>query len=386
MILHLLAICCALASSSIFAETVQARHVRSAIEDAKKTEGRTKSKALDEIAAHSPQEEDDVDALVSAIRDGDKGLQIAAMRSLRRVPRTAKKLKPQAEKLLNDSSEKVQLAGIIMADALEAKELAPKIRAKLAERPRFKVRKNNFGGITPEALQYAEEAARVLVEMKDFDSIPELLSRDEIMGFSSFGGPLVAKFGARALPQAVALARQKETLRSDGGRSVISSMKDPEAIPQLIDLAHDSDGAIASAATLALSLIPTEIPADKAKVEAALFAQISNKDGDIRGSAYDGLLRINPRKHLPAALDALKKEREVRLAIFYAIQKNKLTEAVPALEAFIKEDEVKHPNWTNQRAVAAQTIFKLVGKRVPYKGVERDRRVYPDPYDPSKAN
>lgn len=373
-------------SSAIAAEPPKGRPIAAIVAEAKDSTGRPRSKALDELAARYPASGEELSAIAEALRSSDRGVQTAGMKALRRVEKTARQLKPQAERMLDDSSERVQLGGIVVAGRIQARELAPKIRAKLAQRPRYKVRKNDFGGVTPQALEYAEEASTALVELDDFKSIDELLSRDEIMAFSSFGGPLVARFGARALPKAVALARQEDTLRSDGGRGVISSMKDPKAIPQLSELARDSDAAIASAATLALSQMPTATEEDKSKIEAVLSEQVKSTDKHVRGAAYDGLLGLAPQKHLSRALDALANDRAVRLSIINAIQKHRIMEAVPALEKFIEEDGARNPNWTPFRLAAAQTIFKLTGRRVLYQGIEKDRRVYSDPYDPSKTH
>ena len=55
--------------------------------------------------------------------------------------------------------------------------------------------------------------------------------------------------------------------------------------------------------------------------------------------------------------------------------------SIPHLKKFIEENGKSEPNWTNSRHVAAQVIFELTGERVPYRGVENDRRLYEDPYD-----
>lgn len=373
-----------LACPGMAAEPPSKRSISAIVSEAKGNTGRIRSKALDEIANKEPESAQEMEDITSALKTNDAGVQAASLKALRRVKPTARHLKSQADSMIDDSLEQIQLGGIIVAAKIQAKELAPKIRGRLAQRPRFKIRKNDFGGIKQKQLQFAEEAAKALVDLDDFESIDELLSRDEVMAISNFGGPLVARFGAKALPKAVLLARQKDTSRSDGGRSVISSMQDPAAIPALIELGKDRDNDIVSAAVLALSQIPTETAQDKANVESALTENASSKDRFVRGPAYDGLLRLNPKKHLPAALEVMKTDDSARLDILHAIAKHQVKEAIPALEAFIRADELKEPNWTVNRKVAAQTIFKLTGKRVPYLGIEKDSRIYADPYDPSK--
>lgn len=372
------------ANTSVAAEPSSKRPISVIVSEANDTPGRARSKALDELSAREPESAEDLAAIVDAIKTKDKGVQAASFKALRRVRKISRHLTPQVGKMLDDSSEQVQLGGIIAAGQLQDSTLAPKLRSRFKQRPHFKIKKKDFGGIKPNDLQYAEEAATALVALDDFESVDELLSRDEIMAFSNFGGPLVARFGAKALPKAVLLARQKGTLRSDGGRSVISSMRDPAAIPALVELGKDSDNAIASAAILALSNIPTPSEQDRQIVESALLEKSNSKERYIRGPALDGLLKLNPEKHLPAALEAVKSDDSARLDVLHALVKHKVVASVPALESFIKEDEQREPNWTVNRKVAAQTIFKLTGRRVPYLGVEKDRRVYPDPYDPTK--
>ena len=89
-------------------------------------------------------------------------------------------------------------------------------------------------------------------------------------------------------------------------------------------------------------------------------------------------------------LNCEEKLRQMRtgtegLDFFYALIKNPdlAMPAIPHLKVFITEDESVNPNSTVLRKVAAQVIFKTTGERVPYRGMENDRRLYMDPYDPS---
>lgn len=73
------------------------------------------------------------------------------------------------------------------------------------------------------------------------------------------------------------------------------------------------------------------------------------------------------------------------LQFMYALIKHKdlAMPAIPHLKQFIADDGALQPNWTVNRKVAAQVVFALTGERVPYIGVEKDRQMYADPYDPN---
>jgi hypothetical protein len=60
--------------------------------------------------------------------------------------------------------------------------------------------------------------------------------------------------------------------------------------------------------------------------------------------------------------------------------------AVPVLMAGIRRDEAKNRGFTANRAVAAQTVFRITGRKVRYLGVADDlercqRSFIPDPYE-----
>lgn len=345
-----------------------------------------KEKAVFELKASSPHTRNDVKLLEQAAMLRDKNIREAALEALANVSPESTELKSAYLELLDNKSEKIQVAAFKGCAALKNKEAAPKILDLLSDRSRFTFIKGYFGGMGADDIDYSQQAAIALVELDYFEAIDELLSRDEIMAISSFGGPLLAKFGARALPKALTVARTDRSLRKDGAHGVIACMQDEAAIPDLIALLKDPDSEIILSAVSALARMPTTSEINKQFIEKALEEQLNNKNSYIRRKIYSGLLYHNPKKYLPLAMKALETDPFVRLSIFYALMQNPVPEAVPALKQFILKDEIENPNSTNQRAVAAQAIYKISGERVPYKGIEKDKQLYPDPYDPNNFN
>lgn len=321
--------------------------------------------------------------LLEDIHGADDKKKVAAIENLEHTSPDRLDLKPTAISLLDDKDAKVRRAAVKACRALNAVESAPKLRKLLSSGPRFHFSKTDFGGLPSDVRELHMETAAALVQFKDTDAIDELLSRDEIMGFSGFGGPLMAQYGAQVLPKVLAIAR-KGDMRKHGTLQTISWMRDEAAVPQLTSLVEDKDREIASAAISALGKIaPKSSAADRKRIDDSLDKAIKSPEPYVRMNAYEAQIRNRDAGEFPLTLEMILKENGlVRLSIFAGLMNSSRKEAIPILRKFIEEDEKRQPNDTNERRAAARAIFRLSGERAPYKGVEQDRQLYPDPYDP----
>ena len=301
-------------------------------------------------------------------------------------PASKEALAPVYLRLLDDKDEVIKGAAARACAKLHAREAAPKILEILSKAPREKYSTTNPQWMTSEHMEFVNSAALALVDLGHEGALDEILSRDELMVNSSFGGPLVARYGAKALPKVLELARKKDQ-RRNGALAAIVALRDEAAASELIRLTNDDDREIARSAVHALADMPMKSAANIGLAGEVFKQKLSSTDKFTRGYAYSGLIRIDPAGGLPTAMESLRKDPAVRLDILYALVRNPLKAAVPYLKDYIAEDEQWEPNDPTGRAAAAQAIFKATGERVPYKGVERELRLYekglrPDPYDP----
>ena len=289
-------------------------------------------------------------------------------------------------RLLGNGDDAIKTASARGLRVINATEAVPSLRDLLRKAPHFRVSKSNRGGITPDAQQLQLALTESLAHFKDTESVDEILSRDELMSIDVTAGGALAQFGAPIIPKLLAVAR-KGDIRKGGATTAIAAMRDEAALPQLIPLLKDSDSQVAAAASRALGEIALTTAENKRLVESALHDAAQDKNEYVRMHAYDALVRRKGENAFQITSETLRKEKGVaRLHIFEAIMQSDRKEAVPALKEFIKEDEKEHPSIydTTHRKVAAQAIYRLTGERVPYKGVEEDRKLYRDPYDPQK--
>ncbi|HXT02444.1 MAG TPA: hypothetical protein VN915_17355 [Elusimicrobiota bacterium] len=342
-----------------------------------------------------PKKPEDVQNLVGTVRAlsapgtkaQKKSVRDIAARSLGNPdPASKEALTPVYLRLLDDSDETIKGAAARACAKLHATEAAPKILEVLSKAPREKYSATNPQWMTPDHMEFVDSSAEALVELGHDAAIDEILSRDELMVNSSFSGPLVARYGAKALPKVLELARKKDQ-RRNGALSAIVALRDETAAPDLLRLTNDDDKEIARSAIHALADMPMKSVANIVQARELFKQKLSSADRFIRGYAYSGLIRVDPSGGLPTAMESLRKDPAVRLDILYALIRNPLKAVVPYLKDYIAEDEKWEPNDTTGRAVAAQAIFKATGERVPYKGVERELSLYekglrPDPYDP----
>ena len=337
-----------------------------------------------------PSSKQDVETIVKAVRaftgagkNTEEHAQLESTLSI--LGRPDAKAKDELEevyiRLLDDRNLDIQAAAAAGCGKLKSAQAIPKVRVMLSAKIRHHFTKHNLGGASPADIRQTQTLARALADLGDYDSIDEILSREEVMSVSGFGGPIVAAFGARVLPKVVEIAHKNDARRG-GALHAISFLNDPAAIPELVKLSRGSDPQIASAALYSLKKLLKGAPGRASEIESAYKEQLANPDYQVRAAGYVGLLSVDPFKYRTLIEDAIKNDAHVRTDILNALSGEKIPEIVPFLKQFIKNDERRAPKWTADRRLAARAIFRMTGERVQYKGLERDRELHPDPYAP----
>ena len=356
-------------------------------------------KGLEELNRFSPKNTDEVLAL-SAIKVDANDLRLAVYDALVRVPTGSAELKGTYKELLGNKDETVRKAAIHMCGKFRNSECLPKLRALLKDTPKLKVDVDDKNEATYWTVDYARELLGSLVALNDFTCVDEIMGRDEFMA-SDLSSSYLAKFGERIMPKAIANAR-KSGVQRKSGLGIIRKMRDDAAIPDLVTLLQDKDNKVSLSAASALANMtqeqteitvesegqttnkhaPIQSSVSRQQIESALEAQLKHPSGDIRRNVYEGLLCLDSKKHLQTVIDSYKKETSTnQLYIFYSFAKCQIKDAVPFMEQFMKDDEVNNPNDSTRRKVAAQTIYSLTGKKVPYNGLDTDMQLYKDPYE-----
>jgi hypothetical protein len=310
-------------------------------------------------------------------------------------------LEQKYSELLDDKSENIQMAGIQAAVKLENRKVAPKIHAILKGRPQFSAMDKVILWKTKGNEEKVRNNARIvkaLIELGYSPVIDEIVARKEFMSFNGVAGGLIAQFGVKGLPKLLELARDNDSNKKAQGRSGIMSVHDEAAVKELIKLLNDSDKKIVTASLFALKRMPRDLrlndgdekkvlkgivlkQSDLETIEKSVAPMLKDSDRTIKTYALSCLLSFRPQKYLPVAAEAMKGDRQTGVDIIYDMISYKIVDAVPYLEELIRRDELEQPNLSNLRALAAKAIFALSGKKVPYKGVERDTELYNNPYE-----
>ncbi|MCX5796273.1 MAG: hypothetical protein NTY77_12330 [Elusimicrobia bacterium] len=329
----------------------------------------------------TPKTSDEVKALAATLHQSDKDSKEEVYQALVSVSSDAAQLGPVYRKLLDDKDEDVQRAAIQVAGKMKMKEAAPKIRTMLSRRPKHRIIDGHgIYKVSPGDSNYAQEAVGALVELNDLDSIDEIVSRDEFM--CCMAGVRLARFGAKALPMVLAKAK-KGWAQKQGAGSMVQFMRDEEAVPTLLELLAGPDPDFSARAAQAISAIANSTQSDRTKktIVAQLESRTSNHDWRIRKEVYGGLLAADAKLFGPTVLAKFEKEDGLtQLEVLYAISRNRTKAADAFLEQFIRDDEKRHPGDDDLRAVAAGILYELTGRKVPYKGLERELKKYKDPY------
>lgn len=338
--------------------------------------------ALESLKKFQPSSQEDIALLVDDVHRNQNISLEAALESLARTPKGAVDLK-NVVAMLDDKDARIQIAGIKLLGAWNARGTAPRLRKMLFSAPRPKSTSYNAKtGEAPSGMEVQFSLVSTLSIFGDLNAVDSLLSEKEM----PFAGLMVAQFGAGVLPTVIPLARRHAIGRNDARKrqalEAIRYMRDEEAIPQLIQLIGDPELYEAAISSLKYMSPKTE---DKVKlIDAAIDTASKSEREYVRMWATEARMsRPKPRAPLLTLEDIRSVNSSERLRIFYGLMQSERTDAIPVLKEFIKENERIEPNWTTERQVAAQAVYALTGEMVPYRGVENDRRIYPNPYDPT---
>ncbi len=338
-----------------------------------------KNIAIDGLQKLEPQSESDVQLLMLTATKAQGETRKAALHALDSASDKQIHLKKNYLLLLNTNDKELQRVGMNVLAKMHAREAAPKILDLMKKVPKRRLEKFIWMDEMKTSTPFLYSTAEALVKLDYVEAADEILSRDEIMANSNYGGSLVAKFGAKVMPKLLENYGKGGKSR-DGALAAITHMKDEAAIPQLLPLTQNKDEELRKSALSALIFMPNIPEAYKDGIIRTLTPMMKDSNSSIRSRAYTGLIQLDNKKYLLPAMQALKKDSDVRLDILYALYRNPNPDAVPYLEEFIKYDETQRPNASYLRSTAAQAIFKAIGKRVPYRGLEKDQKKYKDPY------
>jgi len=333
--------------------------------------------SAEDVGVRNP---DDVKAMAKALHEADKESKPDILRRLTDVSSDSAHLQEAYAELLDDKDEDVQVAGINIAGKLKMKAAVPKIRKLLHRRRHYRISKE--GDLEKANLmdrQYVHQGVAALVELDDFDSLDEIMSRDEFMADDP--GVDLAKFGAKVLPKVIQNAG-KGWAKKSGACSVIARMRDENAVLTLIELLNGSDEDFSASAAESLMLMGggTGSKPVRAMIAAQFESKFADKDELVRFRAYAALLKMDPKQYGPQILQAFSKESiQVQGFVLDSISRDPPKGIEEFLEQFIKEDETRHA-FNYLRVDAARIIYRATGKKVPYKGLERAQERYRDPY------
>jgi HEAT repeat protein len=142
---------------------------------------------------------------------------------------------------------------------------------------------------------YHEETMALLLAMLEGERDPEVLT--------ALGIALGHRQDPRSIAPLASLQDHSDELVRFGVVLGVSCHEDEQAIQTLIHLSSDSDTDVRDWATFGLG---TQIDADMPAIRAALFARLSDEDGDTRGEALVGLARRHDARMVDPLLHDLE--------------------------------------------------------------------------------
>jgi HEAT repeat protein len=289
--------------------------------------------------------------------------------------------------LLESEDRQIRRAAVSVLHSWGARGTKGKIRNLLISLPGPKAWDYDMRtGRIPTGLEEHVGLVRALADFDSLDSLEDLIKDEKL----SYGSYLASQFGAKALPVLEQFARDSNVPLADRAKRSIGFIRDDAAIPGLVDLLNE-DGDIGGYAAEALKYMPTASQRNREAIDSALNVASRSTNPAVKKMALSAVNSRSGENAPSLTLESMVSlNRLDRLTLFYDLMQSGRKEIVPVLKEFIAWDEKAHSNPldTNQRKVAAQTIYRLSGERVHYLGVERDIEgfeacLYPDPYNPS---
>lgn len=199
-------------------------------------------KALQKLHGTKPASEQDVQALLGALREKVIDFKTADILWNRDNPQLIPfvSLFIQA---LDDPDLDVQGAAALTLGKMKAREAVPNLIKRLESIPR--IDEKSPAKDRREAEKYGRLGmfiAMALGQIGDPRAVPALLERREFY-YVEFGGTPIAWIGAPALPELLKIAKNQKDPRKEHVCFIISNIKDPAAIPSLRKVLKDPDAA-----------------------------------------------------------------------------------------------------------------------------------------------
>ncbi|HWR73519.1 MAG TPA: HEAT repeat domain-containing protein [Nitrospirota bacterium] len=268
-------------------------------------------------------------------------------------PKTEKEIKALI-KLLDDDNVDVQVSAALDLGKAKAGRAVSALIRKFEKLPELSP---GMGRDTAEeAARLGAAFAQALGMIGDPRAVPPLLERREFYFLHGGEAPL-AWIGAPALPALLRVANDKKDRRHSETCSIISSIKDPAAVPALMSALQDTanDSCVRVSALSALGKMKT--PGIKP------FARdlLSTSDPSARLGALYWMVKSDPAAYTPDLLRFLHdRDWYIRTGAARFAGQLKVHEAEARLIELLKDtdDSVRHS--------AATSLWKLTGKAYRY--------------------
>jgi len=276
----------------------------------------------------------------------------------------------------------VQISSMVsMAQSAKGNERAKAISAIhpiLSAQPHYKFSANGFSSkpvpFGSESFQLEQQSMQALIDLGDESAIDEILSRDELVVGANAMPLIVSKFGARALAKVAAIGKDKNDPRNIYAHRAIASIRDENAVPQLIQMLKDPDlhsssayalGQIGAVSTVAERAVDSSYNAMTLRDKADYLHQVIVISSGARASSPRPMNTQTMTKATNLLSESIK-ERDslVEYETLQALVATRDPRIVPILENYLKDPQLpqRDPQLLD-RTLAAWGLWKITGKR-----------------------
>ena len=334
--------------------------------------------AVQKLKALKPAIAEDVHALLDALRHKSISPPILA-----EVLMNAEdpQLAPIYLQALNDPDMDVQMASVRTLGKMKSREAAKSLIAKFKSLPPDLYPSANMSReVLKQTAQLGSYLAWALGRIGDPGAVPYLIARPEFYFLE--GATPLAEIGALAVPALLRAAKDKKNPHSDKVRTIISSIKDPAAVPALFAVLKDGDvdAPLKTSAFIALAKMGTP------GIDAEAQALLTDKDERARLGALYWMVKYDKTTYTPKLIEFLHdKSWLIRAVTAQFAGELGVSEAAPRLIELLNDtdDAVKRNAlfaleklFKTRAAITVldvsrvQAIFTIEGKH--YKTVIRD--------------